>query len=281
MTDEQFREAWPEVADSAVLDDGATLQFRGREGQRRSGIGLTITLRDGAVHEADGLHWLYPLEIEHHIPAVSETTGESWLWSSPRAAALVAAPKRDHRIRSRGGRMYSHPLVVMLLLSQLAKLDESQFDYYDIIKGGKIGPSRINAAMELLIADEQIDPHRFVRGLSWNLHAISVLYPGLTRSLQHAATCEGTPPTWLVRISDGATELSTLLKEAGGRYQPKTPDGRALPRLHAPLPHRRQGKSQPAAQNLGPRPHFSPVAHDREEANSSRSSVIASTLDGI
>ncbi|MFK4791693.1 hypothetical protein [Microbacterium sp. ZW T5_56] len=203
LTDEQFASVWPAVPDPEVIEDGAVLSFSRTPGKRGSAFVVTLTLADGSVHEFTS-GWTYGL-VNEGIASL----GQSWLGYDPETRALVNLTERE---RSRDA-LLSRSLVVLLFATQLQPTPET---YYFADAAAKIlGPTRVADAVDVMLASEDFDPSMLVRRLSHYPAMLPSLYPVLTHAIRHASTLEGTPPRWLVRIVDVATEFAPALRAAG------------------------------------------------------------------
>ncbi len=205
LTDEQFAAAWPAVPDPAVIADGASLQFSTIPAKRGSVFLVTLTLADGSVHEFSS-GWAYGLANEGIA-----SLGTSWLGYDPAQGALVHLTERS---RSRDA-VLSRSLVVLFFATQLQPTPETY--YFAEATENILGPTRVADAVEVMLASEHFDPSMLVRRLSQYPAMLPSLYPVLTHAIRHASALEGTPPRWLVRIIDVATEFAPALRAAAAR----------------------------------------------------------------
>jgi hypothetical protein len=205
LTDEQFAVAWPTVPDPAVIEDGASLGFSTVPAKRGSVFLVTLTLADGSVHEFSS-GWAYGLANEGIA-----SLGKAWLGYDPAQGALVHLTERSH---SRDA-VLSRSLVVLFFATQLQPTPET---YYFAEATEKIlGPTRVADAVDVMLASADFDPSMVVRRLSHYPAMLPSLYPVLTHAIRHASALEGTPPRWLVRIIDVATEFAPALRAAAAR----------------------------------------------------------------
>ncbi|WP_433675112.1 hypothetical protein [Microbacterium gorillae] len=205
LTDDEFVAAWPTVPDPEVVEDGASLSFSTVPAKRGSVFLVTLTLADGSVHEFSS-GWAYGLANEG-IASLDRT----WLGYDSEQSALVQLTERE---RSREP-ILSRSLVVLFFATQLQSTPET---YYFAEATAKIlGPTRVADAVDVMLAFEEFDPSMLVRRLSHYPAMLPSLYPVLTHAIRHASTLDGTPPRWLVRIIDVATEFAPALRAAAAR----------------------------------------------------------------
>lgn len=213
LSEEDFRAAWPVLADPPVIPDGATVTVDACSGARGSYLEPTVTLADGSVHRIASMHWTYPLVHEQQVPSGSGARSTTWLRYSAREAALVAAEGRE-AYRGEDDRLLSHTLATVLCLTQFVQPDAPEYNFYAAIADGDLGRQRVAAVIDDLLAREGVDPYPLVRRLARHPQALPAMYPVLTRAIRHAAALDGKPPRWLVRILDVATGFAPVLREA-------------------------------------------------------------------
>lgn len=221
MSEEEFRAAWPELPDPAVLPDGATITVSEQPGRHGAGdntfLEPTITLCVGSTHRITHLQWSYPITQEQQLPVAGGAQATTWLRYAATTHTLVAGTGREDPTRSEADRQLSETLATVLCLTQFVRHDPPAWDFYSVIARGDLGPSRVTRAIETLLALPQVDPYLLVRSLPRYPEAIPALYPALVRTLAHAATIEGKPPRWLTRVLDVTTEFAPVLREAAAR----------------------------------------------------------------
>ncbi|MDO5677068.1 MAG: DUF6493 family protein [Propionibacteriaceae bacterium] len=210
MTDEEFEAAWKVVPDPAVVPDDATVRF---VVEKDAVVSTYLTTSDGAEWRSGGRD--YPLVHYHQADVVG--ANRKHLHAGYDAASgtvkLKGGTYRRHAV-------LSHSMVLMLFGSLLhggTYLIEVDSLFTGEAQGGDaVGPTRVAAAVEEVLA-QGMDPYLLVRQLVKTPRGLPALYPVLTRAIRHAATLEGKPPAWLVRIIDVATAFAPVLKEAAAR----------------------------------------------------------------
>ncbi|WP_040167590.1 DUF7824 domain-containing protein [Microbacterium gorillae] len=203
LSEEEFAAAWPTIADPVAAADGATVAVE--IDRAAKSFQARITLSDGSRHTYEG----------------------RWVWGLPHEGVAMVGPNTylrfdgDRLIASEGHDGPATPLsesLVRVLVTMLQTPDAYHFyTFAGAISRGQVGATAIGSALTDLLPVDGFDPHRIVRLLPRYPETLPGLYPVLTGAIRYASTLSGTPPRWLVRIIDVATEFALPLREAAAR----------------------------------------------------------------
>lgn len=210
MSDAQFAELWQAIGDPASIDDGATLHVEAVQTKRGSMMVVQLKLADGTACQFDST-WTYGLGMEGR----ASLGDQRWLEFDRAAGQLVQISERYRREETP---VLSRALMVLFFATQQQQ-DPELYYFGPAIERGMLGPTRMADTTSLMLTEADFNPYLMVRQLSRFPELISAFYPVLTRSIAHASTLGTTPPRWLVRIIDVATEFAPVLRAAGLRGQ--------------------------------------------------------------
>ena len=208
MSDAEFAEAWQTIGDPTSLADGATLRFETVETKRGSMMIVHLTLADGSECQFDST-WTYGLGMEGR----ASLGDQRWLEFDRATGRLVEITER---YRHEETPELSRSLMVLFFATQQHS-DPELYYFGPAAERGMLGPTRMADTTNLMLAEADFNPYLMVRQLSRFPELLSAFYPVLTRSIAHASTLGTTPPRWLVRIIDVATEFAPVLRAAHSR----------------------------------------------------------------